>query len=272
MRSINNNNLIKSLSITLLILNLSACNLFNNEDGAPIFPVDVSHIKEPVPKVEPKSKYGNPETYSVFGKKYKTMQTSNNFSQTGIASWYGTKFHGRKTSSGEVYDMYALTGAHKSLPLPTYAKVTNLDNNKSIVIKINDRGPFHDDRIIDLSYAAAAKLGVLHKGTANVKLSAINPENNSSKPSKLKKQELVNLQIGAFTERQNAEQLIKSVANVINHPIKITTANNITNDSKQTIGALFKVHLGPVPSEKLSYIKDKLANINIKNPIVISAL
>ncbi len=121
----------------------------------------------------PKSRTGNMAQYTVFGKKYRVMDSAANFSETGIASWYGKKFHGRKTSSGEVYDMYAMTAAHKHLPLPTYVRVTNLDNNKSVVVKVNDRGPFVGDRIIDMSYTAAHELDMVEKGTANVRVDAL---------------------------------------------------------------------------------------------------
>jgi len=125
------------------------------------------------PRNLPKSRYGNPPTYSVFGKRYAVMSSAAGYREVGIASWYGAKFHGRKTSSGEVYNMYNLTAAHRSLPLPTFVRVTNLDNGATLVVKVNDRGPFHADRVIDLSYAAAARLGVLAKGTANVEVEAI---------------------------------------------------------------------------------------------------
>ena len=121
------------------------------------------------------AKTGNPDSYVVFGKRYYPINSSKNFVETGIASWYGTKFHGRKTSSGEPYSMYKMTAAHKTLPLPTYVEVTNLENGKKVIVKVNDRGPFHEDRIIDLSYAAAMKLGYGDKGTAKVKVRAIDP-------------------------------------------------------------------------------------------------
>ncbi len=126
-----------------------------------------------LPRNLPKSRIGNPESYVVFGKRYKVMDSARGFRESGIASWYGTKFHGRKTSSGETYNMYNITAAHKHLPLPTFVQVTNLENGKSLVVKVNDRGPFVGDRIIDLSYGAAAKLGVLEKGTARVDIVAI---------------------------------------------------------------------------------------------------
>ena len=128
-----------------------------------------------IPKVEPKSKYGNPPSYVVFGKRYYVMDSSKGYVEEGIASWYGTKFHGRPTSSQEPYDMYAMTAAHKSLPLPTYARVTNKQNGRSVIVRINDRGPFHGNRIIDLSYAAATKLGIVEKGTGLVEVRALDP-------------------------------------------------------------------------------------------------
>jgi rare lipoprotein A len=130
-------------------------------------------IPDAVPEKVTPSKYGNPASYEVRGKHYQVLDSSDGFSQKGIASWYGTKFHGQRTSSGEPYDMYAMTAAHKSLPLPTYVEVTNLDNGRSAIVKVNDRGPFHEGRIIDLSYAAATKLGVAATGTANVSIRTV---------------------------------------------------------------------------------------------------
>jgi len=121
----------------------------------------------------PKSRTGNMSEYTVFGKRYSVMDSAANFTEQGVASWYGKKFHGRKTSSGEVYDMYALTAAHKHLPLPTFVRVTNLDNNHSVVVKVNDRGPFVGDRIIDMSYTAAQMLGMVENGVANVRVDAL---------------------------------------------------------------------------------------------------
>ncbi len=130
---------------------------------------------ELVPKAEPRSRSGNMATYVVRGKRYYTKGDSKGHIETGVASWYGPGFHGRKTSSGERYDMHAMTAAHKTLPLPTYALVTNLDNGQSAVVRINDRGPFHGPRVIDLSKAAAARVGVLAKGTARVEVRTLEP-------------------------------------------------------------------------------------------------
>jgi len=159
----------------LLVGLLSGCASSGTKDLASGDFPDPSSIPDAVPKVEPKSKYGNPESYVVFGKRYHTKSSSHGYVAKGVASWYGPNFHGRKTSSGEPYDMYAMTAAHKTLPLPTYARVTNVRNGRSAVVKINDRGPFHGNRIIDLSYSAARKLGVVAKGTAMVEVKAIDP-------------------------------------------------------------------------------------------------
>jgi rare lipoprotein A len=153
----------------------------DNGPSAP--PVDVGRIPEPVPKAEPRSRYGNKASYEVLGKTYHVMPDARGYVERGIASWYGNKFHGFMTSSFETYDMYAFSAAHKTLPLPSYARVTNLDNGKSVVVRVNDRGPFHDNRIIDLSYAAAVKIGVWPKGTARVEVRAIDPAHPDDSPS-----------------------------------------------------------------------------------------
>ena len=134
-----------------------------------------------MPKVEPKARYGNMKSYVVHGKTYYPKQSSRGHVERGIASWYGTKFHGRKTSSGERYDMYQMTAAHKTLPLPTYALVKNLENGRSAIVRVNDRGPFVSGRIIDLSYAAARKLGVDKQGVARVEVLSIDPRDHGGK-------------------------------------------------------------------------------------------
>jgi len=135
---------------------------------------DVDAIPEPEVRIEPRARSGN-RGYSVLGKRYSVLDSDRGYVEQGGASYYGKKFHGRRTSSGEVYDMYAFTAAHKTLPLPSYARVTNLDNGKSLVVKINDRGPFHAGRVIDLSYAAAVKLGYRDKGVARVEVRTLQP-------------------------------------------------------------------------------------------------
>lgn len=139
-------------------------------------PPDVSKIPEPVPKVEPVSQYGNKSPYTVLGETYRVLPSASGYVERGIASWYGNKFHGYTTSTFEKYDMYAFSAAHKTLPLPSYARVTNLENGRSVVVRVNDRGPFVANRVVDLSYVAAVKLGVWPKGTAMVEVRAINPD------------------------------------------------------------------------------------------------
>jgi rare lipoprotein A len=141
----------------------------------PSNPPDVTAIPDAVPQFEPRSLHGNPPFYVVAGRRYVVLPTSNGYVERGVASWYGTEFHGLRTSTGEPYDMFAITAAHKTLPLPCYARVTNLSNGRSAVVRINDRGPFVDNRIIDLSYSAARKLDMIRNGTAFVQVEVLTP-------------------------------------------------------------------------------------------------
>ncbi len=214
--------------------------------------VDIDAIPNAVPRAEPKSKYGNPNSYEVFGKRYYVMDSSRDFVQKGIASWYGKKFHGRRTSSGETYDMYAMTAAHKSLPLPTYVEVRNLDNNRKIIVKVNDRGPFHENRIIDLSYTAARKLDIVRKGTGLVEIRAINPRNWSEKPEEpvyvgapvqnapaSSAKPGFYIQVGAFHDEGNAEKLRDKMSGLGGNLVKIAPA--VVNQQK-----IYRVRLGPL--------------------------
>ena len=152
-------------------------------DSAPQHALDISGIPEPVPRDEPTSTYGNRSPYTVLGKSYRVLDSAEGYVERGMASWYGQKFHGRQTSSRELYDMCSFSAAHKTLPLPSYVRVTNLDNGRSVVVRVNDRGPFHEGRIIDLSYAAAVKLGVDRTGTARVEVQALNGGGARSPPT-----------------------------------------------------------------------------------------
>ncbi|MBZ9568889.1 septal ring lytic transglycosylase RlpA family protein [Modicisalibacter tunisiensis] len=145
------------------------------EDAYPDSPPDVSQVPDAVPRVEPRAESGNRPTYRVWGKTYHVLSDPQGYAAEGTASWYGKKFQGYDTASGEPYDMYKMTAAHRTLPLPTYARVTNTGNGRSVIVRINDRGPFHGDRLIDLSYAAAARLGILRHGTGHVRVVAIDP-------------------------------------------------------------------------------------------------
>jgi rare lipoprotein A len=170
-------------------------------------PADVHRIPEPVPRAEPRSRGGNSPSYSVFGKTYRVLDDARGFRERGYASWYGKKFHGNKTANGEVYDMFQMTAAHKSLPLPSYARVTRLDNGKSVVVRVNDRGPFHAGRVIDLSYAAAARLDMLQQGSAKVEVVALDPLEKPATPTDSW------LQVAAYADPINAvvmkEELVR---------------------------------------------------------------
>ena len=149
-----------------------------DQDGFPdagAVPQDIHAVPDATPVAEPRSRYGNPKEYEVLGERYFVLNSAEGYKEGGRASWYGTKFQGRRTSSGEPYDMFAMTAAHKTLPLPTYVRVTRKSNGRSVVVKVNDRGPFHTGRIIDLSYAAAAKLDLLKDGSAEVEVETIEP-------------------------------------------------------------------------------------------------
>ena len=174
-----------ALALTLTAFLLSGCSLARRKhepatsipsgSAVPQPPPDVLAIPDVVPRAEPRSKRGNPPFYEVFGKRYYVLATSEGHVERGTASWYGPGFHSASTSMGERYDMYAMTAAHKTLPLPAYAEVTNLRNGRKVVVRINDRGPFVGDRIIDLSYTAAARLDMLLQGTAPVEVRVITP-------------------------------------------------------------------------------------------------
>lgn len=164
----------KVIVIVLFALVLCSCSHVRR-DGPPNFNVDETKIPNAVPKPERLSKYGNMRSYTVNGIRYYPMRSARHYQAVGTASWYGTLFHEQRTSNGERYDMLAMTAAHKTLPLPTYVEVTNLRNHRKIIVKVNDRGPFKPGRIIDLSYVAAKKLGMLGRGTAPVRVVAIDP-------------------------------------------------------------------------------------------------
>ncbi len=191
-----------------------------------------AEVRDAVPKKEPLARYGNHSPYTVLGKTYTVMPSSRGYHERGIASWYGSKFHGRRTSSGEPYDMHLATAAHKSLPLPTYAEVTNLDNGRRMIVKINDRGPFHDGRIIDLSYAAAVKLGVDKTGTARVEVRAIDVE-TTGRPA-VKVADGTFLQVGAFSKRESADDLAGQMIAAQLKPVSV-----------QKSRGLYKVWIGP---------------------------
>lgn len=245
--------------------------------------IDVEGPPDITPIAEPKSKYGNMASYVVLGRRYHTKSSSKNFVERGQASWYGSKFHGRRTSSGEVYDMHLMTAAHKTLPLPTYVRVTNLENGRSTVVRVNDRGPFHGGRIIDLSYAAAKKLGVVAAGTARVEVRSVDPRDHGRRVDspKLAQQALETretspanvaagsdeglfLQVGAFDELANAEQLRHRLVAYVPEPVNI-------RPSAEADPAPYKVHVGPLGSRaEAEAVSRRLATLGLSDGLVIS--
>jgi rare lipoprotein A len=222
-------------------------------DGAPKGNVDVTQIPDAVPKAEPRSRYGNPSAYKVHGKTYKVMNTTQGYHAKGLASWYGTKFHNQRTSSGEPYNMFAMTAAHKSLPIPSYLKVRNLVNGREVIVKVNDRGPFHDNRLIDLSYVAAKKLGITGNGTGLVEVKSIDTGTLPSMPSMPSFQRMgtsklaskhnntqnhVYLQLGAFANQANAAQFAKKIHELTKQPIRLATGAGAR--------PIYKVQVGPL--------------------------
>jgi rare lipoprotein A len=235
------------------------------KDGAPKRDVDAGNIPDAVPRFEPITKAGNKSPYVVLGKTYHVLPTFKNYRARGKASWYGTKFHGNNTSNGEPYNMYAMTAAHKTLPIPCYVQVTNLDNGRRAIVRVNDRGPFHGDRIIDLSYAAAKKLGVYGTGTANVEVVAIDPGNyqrNSVEAPQIASYEGAAgggnafLQLGAFSTADAAESFRRQTLGRTDYPVRVQRESSHGRD-------LFKVLMGPFGDQsRLLAAKDSLQRRN----------
>lgn len=213
--------------------------------------------QEPVPKAEPRSAMGNPASYQVLGKEYQVMPDASGYREQGVASWYGMKFHGHRTSNGEIYDVYQYTAAHKTLPLPSYVKVTRLDNGKSVIVRVNDRGPFHEGRIIDLSYAAAVKLGINRQGTAKVEVEVVQPP--ADDPVRW-------VQVSALSDLSAAQALqhkLQQGIQPLQWPVIIT--------SQEGAKPLHKVRIGPVPEgEQLKAVLEKLKEINVSNPLLLA--
>ncbi len=203
-----------------------------------------------------------PNQYEVFGKVYEIMDSNLGYVEIGIASWYGKKFHGRLTAMGEVYDMYGMTAAHKELPLPTVVKVTNLDNGRTVVLRVNDRGPFHEDRVIDLSYEAARQLGFEHQGTAPVVVEALD-EINHPELMPPPDQETYYLQVGAFSLEAGARARLDQVRAAL--PVDVSS-RILTSETEK--GLLYKVWIGPVASlEEELMIEDRIRDRNLGNPL-----
>ena len=243
---------------------LAACSTTGrHERPVPVPPRDISSIPDAVPRIEPRSKRGNPPFYEVMGKRYYVLPSAEGYVERGVASWYGPGFNGSMTAMGERYDMYAMTAAHKTLPLPAYARVTNLRNGRSVVVRINDRGPFVDNRIIDLSYAAAAKLDMIRDGTTLVEVRALTP----GQPDKLTRASmspppLLYVQAGAFADQRNAQRLLERL-----HRAGLTNAFIFAPPSGGP--RLFRVRLGPVDSvAEFDELVARLAGLGIRDAIL----
>lgn len=246
--------------VVALVLLLSACaggsRKGDEADGPSSRRLTAADVPDAKPRPEPRARYGNRSPYEVLGKRYTVMDSSAGYRQRGIASWYGSKFHGRLTSSGEVFDMHLATAAHRNLPLPTYAEVTNLDNGKRVVVKINDRGPFHDDRLIDLSYGAAVRLGMIGAGTARVEVRAISFDEPPPRQAVLKRSEGVFLQVGAFREQAAAEALAGRMMREHLQPVSV-----------QHGGGLYKVWIGPYESQSdIDFATRRAVELGLERP------
>jgi rare lipoprotein A len=235
-----------------------------------------------VPRPEPKSRYGNGPNYEVFGKRYTVMPSGDGYKERGVASWYGKKFHGNLTSNREVYDMYGMTAAHKTLPLPTYVRVRNLSNNRTIVVRVNDRGPFVHNRIIDLSYSAALKLDMVNTGTSLVEVEAITfgdpagdrpvrkvtpPEPRTVKPAPAPAaidEDRIFVQVGAFGSRENAQRRLSAL-----HGANILAAFIVEDTSVSP--SLYRVRIGPIKGiVQYDIVVEELDDLGISDPYLIS--
>lgn len=252
------------------------------QDGAPAYFKDVSQIPDAIPV--PHTGVYKDSPYRVLGRNYNPMKDGRNYRKVGLASWYGTKFHGQLTANGEPYDLYGMTAAHKTLPLPTYVRVTNLDNHRTIIVRVNDRGPFHSDRIIDLSYAAAVKLGFAEKGVGRVKVEGIDPvvwQQQNTPGYLVKAQPATNtssqsvaaaattgglyLQVGAFSSDQAAQQLRAQLQSMVSAPVFISA---VTLESR----TLHRVRLGPVDThDEAQQLINTVRLANLGTPSLVSA-
>lgn len=243
-----------------------------NDSTPDIAGIDFSRIPEPVPQALPLSRYGNKSPYSVNGQSYRVLPSAAGYDERGIASYYGTKFNGYKTSNFETYDMYQFSAASKVLPLPSFARVTNLENGKSVIVRVNDRGPFVPNRIIDLSLAAAVRIGIWPKGTGLVEVQGIDPAHPNTEPAPVTavtprtgKQPQLYVQVGAFADAGNAERLASRLRGLKLGAVRVVAASV---DGR----TLQRVQIGPLPdvdtvdrtTERLDALGLPHANVSIQ--------
>lgn len=251
------------------------------KDFAPENPPDVSNVADAVPVDIPYSRGGNRSTYEVWGKRYNVLPSHIGYKAEGIASWYGLKFHGHKTSNGEIYDIYKMSAAHKSLPIPSFAKVTNLDNGKSVVVRVNDRGPFHDNRLIDLSYSAAARLEILQRGTGRVRVEAIDARdpaglNQTTQSTAQSAEKSVDqqqpsvagsfLQVGSFSKEDSALSVQQQLS-------AIEGAQTIIKRVRQGDSEFHRVLVGPLTDQpSIDSMVQNLESMGYSAPLLIKSL
>lgn len=228
--------------------------------GAPLDPAD---IDVPEPRPEPRARYGNHSPYTVNGQTYRVLDSAAGYRERGVASWYGSKFHGRRTSSGEPFDMYKVSAAHKTLPLPSWVEVTNLDNGRTLVVRVNDRGPFARGRIIDLSYAAAVKLGVVGHGTARVEVRALDFGERTARVAQRPHSLPVQLQAGAFRERDRAENLARRLRRAGIEAVEIQRAQARPDP-------LWRVRIGPIwEAAHAEALVRRMLELGLESPLFV---
>ncbi|MGI9276609.1 MAG: septal ring lytic transglycosylase RlpA family protein [Endozoicomonas sp.] len=246
------------LAFTLMIL--AGCTATVKQDGPPSEKRDVSQIPDAVPSVHNGALKDSP--YTLDGVTYTPMKTANGHTEEGLASWYGTKFHGKQTAIGEIYDLYGMTAAHKTLPLPSYVKVTRKDNNRSVVVRVNDRGPFVGERVIDLSYAAARKLGFADEGIAEVLVEGIDIEAFAAIQVAGPHQQVF-LQLAALKNYHNAQLLRRKVGEVITAKVKVVKGDEEPEP-------IYRVRIGPVQTpEHLEDLLDRLREGEFEPPYLV---
>lgn len=220
-------------------------------DGAPLRSIGPDDVSDAVVRPDPILKVGNQSPYTVNGVTYEVLDDYRSYRARGIASWYGTKFHGHKTSNGEVFDLYGATAAHRTLPIPCYARVTNLDNGRSVVVRVNDRGPFHSDRLIDLSYGAAVRLGYMEQGTAAVEVAVLDVAGVDDR-RQTADGDYRFLQLGAFGSEASALRLQGELQTLLSVPVSISQVQAGEN-------LLYRVRVGPLAdNEQLFAVRQLL--------------
>jgi rare lipoprotein A len=252
----------RSTLVIVALALLAACGVREARDGAGR-PIDPDEISVPEPRPEPRARYGNHSPYTVNGKTYRVRASASGYRARGRASWYGSKFHGRNTSSGEPFDMYKVSAAHKTLPLPSWVEVTNLDNGRKLVVRVNDRGPFKDGRIIDLSYAAAVKLDVLDAGTAPVEVRAIDFGEQGAKIAARPVSVPVEIQAGAFRRRDSANELARRLANTGIENVQVKSARVNRN-------RVWRVRIGPIwEAAHAQQLVERVLDLGLESPVFV---